>query len=270
MKDILRLMKERELILKKAIAKAELEEGSFPEGHLRISCSNNRPRYYKMSRRGDTKGEYIVKEKLDEVTALAQKDYNRHFLKTAKAELGRLERDIKFFSEENADLLFQDLSENRKKLVIPYIPTDEQYARQWLAKDFKPNPYMPENRVYATNRGEMVRSKSEAILADMLYNLGIPYHYEKPLRLKNGRIVYPDFTLLQLHTRKEIYFEHFGLLEDEEYLRNALAKLDEYRDSGIYPGKNLIFTYETRNSPLDIKGIRKILTELLGVHIDIF
>ncbi len=264
MKEILRLMKEREAKLKKAIAKAELERGSFPEGRLRISNSNNRPRYYKMMQSGDTKGEYIVKEKRYEAKVLAQKDYNRHFLRIAKEELERLQQNIRYFSEENADLLFQNLTENRKKLITPYIPTDEQYAQEWQAKDFKPNPYMPEKKIYATNRGEMVRSKSEAILADMLYDLGIPYQYEKPLRLKGGRVVYPDFTLLQVYARKEIYFEHFGLLEDEEYLRNALAKLDEYRGSGIYPGKNLIFTYETQNSPLDIKGIRKMLAELLG------
>ena len=43
-------------------------------------------------------------------------------------------------------------------------------------------------------------------------------------------------------------------------MRNALEKLDEYRSSGIYPGKNLIFTYETQYSPFDIKGIRKMIT----------
>ena len=38
---------------------------------------------------------------------------------------------------------------------------------------------------------------------------------------------------------------------------------NEYRRSGIYPGKNLIFTYETDDSPLDIKGIKEMLKELL-------
>ena len=104
MKEILRLMKEREERLKKALAKAEREAGSFPEGRLRISYSNNRPRYYKMTRCGDTKGEYIVKEKRREAEALAQKDYNRQFLEIAKGEINRLERDIQHFSRENTDL----------------------------------------------------------------------------------------------------------------------------------------------------------------------
>lgn len=38
---------------------------------------------------------------------------------------------------------------------------------------------------------------------------------------------------------------------------------NDYRRSGIYPGKNLIFTYETDDSPLDIKGIKEMLKELL-------
>ncbi|WP_256372301.1 hypothetical protein [Butyrivibrio sp. CB08] len=38
--------------------------------------------------------------------------------------------------------------------------------------------------------------------------------------------------------------------------------MDLYRASGIYPGKNLMFTYETEDNPLDITGVRKMLTEV--------
>ena len=105
----------------------------------------------------------------------------------------------------------------------------------------------------------MVRSKSEAIIADMLYDLGIPYHYECPIKLKGGQIRYPDFTILRTKTREVIYLEHFGLLDDEGYRRDALEKLDIYRTNGIYPGKNLLFTYETEYSPLDINGIKNMI-----------
>ena len=68
---------------------------------------------------------------------------------------------------------------------------------------------------------------------------------------------------MQVKAREEIYLEHFGLLDDEEYLYKNLQKMDEYRDNGIYPGKNLIFTYETGENPLDIRGIRAMLKEIL-------
>ena len=80
--------------------------------------------------------------------------------------------------------------------------------------------------------------------------------------MRNGSIRYPDFTLLRVKTREEVYLEHFGLLDDEEYLYKNLQKLDEYRDNGIYPGKNLIFTYETGDNPLYIRGIRAMLKDI--------
>ena len=64
-----------------------------------------------------------------------------------------------------------------------------------------------------TAKGERVRSKSEKILADYFYSRKIPYHYEKPLHLRGYGIVYPDFTLLSRKTRREVYWEHEGLVE---------------------------------------------------------
>ncbi len=263
MNELLSYMKERAKELKKAITAAEREQKTFPEGRLRISFSNNRCRYYLMTERGDTQGEYLVKERRPLAKTLAQKDYNRVFLKTAKAELKSLEQSIKSYTKENADLAFQNLSEYRKHLVDPYILTDDLYAKAWQSQKFKSNPYMIEYKIYDTRKGEKVRSKSEVILADILLELGIPYHYEKQLKLKNGQSRYPDFTLLNVKTREEIYLEHFGLLDHEDYLGENLSKLDEYRKNGIYPGKNLLFTYETEDSPMDIMGIRKMLADLL-------
>ena len=51
--------------------------------------------------------------------------------------------------------------------------------------------------------------------------------------------------------------------ESQVYSRlKTMEKMDLYRASGIYPGKNLIFTYETEHNPLDIKGMRKMLIEM--------
>ena len=53
-------------------------------------------------------------------------------------------------------------------------------------------------------------------------------------------------------------------VENEEYRRGCLNKLDEYRKNGIYPRKNLILTYETSDNPLDIKGIKEMFKEIFG------
>ncbi len=263
MNELIMQLKTRIAVLRKALAQAESKENSFPDGRLRVSTSRNRHRYYHMTEPGNPEGKYITREHRSLAEALAQKDYTDQFLKHGRSELSRLEKVLSLISSDNGDLIYQKLPEARKCLISPYITPRNLYIKEWQAKSFKANPYMPENKIYDTRRGEKVRSKSEAILADMLYELGIPYHYEMPLRLKSGGTRYPDFTLLDSKTCREIYLEHFGLLNDEDYRNNCLHKLNEYRHNDIYPGKNLIITYEAEESPLDIKGIKKMLHELL-------
>ena len=263
MNELITQLESRITLLKKALAKATHDNTVYPDGHLRVSHSRGRNRYYHVTLPDNPDGEYIKKDNLPLAKALAQKDYNKLFLKEAPAELAILESTLSHLSRRNADLSFQKLSESRKELIEPYLSTDEIYTKAWLAKEYKNNPYIPESKIYDTKRGEKVRSKSEAILADMLYEMKIPYHYEKALRLKSGRTIYPDFTLLRVRSREELYLEHFGLLDDTDYLESFLRKLDEYRQSDIYPGKNLLFTYETTAHPLDIKGFRKMLNGIL-------
>ncbi|MEE3440399.1 MAG: hypothetical protein VZR07_10670, partial [Ruminococcus sp.] len=56
---------------------------------------------------------------------------------------------------------------------------------------------------FETQRGEIVRSKSEVIIADALYYANIPYHYEKPIKV-GDRVIYPDFTVLNVKTSLQI------------------------------------------------------------------
>ena len=95
-----------------------------------------------------------------------------------------------------------------------------------------------------------------------LYELGIPYRYEAELCLRNGKVKYPDFTLLNVQTREIVYHEHLGLMDDDQYRRANLIKLDEYRRNGIYLGKNLIITYEAEGCYLNIREIKKMCQQI--------
>ena len=263
MNDVITTLARQRGILKAAIKAAEKEEGTFPEGRLRVSKARNQARYFKVLESADTTGEYLSMKDKKSIRQLAQKDYNKRFLKAARKELEGIERILKLYKKYNSEAVYDCLSKERKSLVMPYIMTDDLFAKEWQSKSYKSNPYMIENLKYDTKKGELVRSKSEAIIADMLFDLKIPYRYECQIKLLNGQTRYPDFTLLDVKTRKEIYLEHFGMLDDEEYRADSLRKLDEYRSSGIYLGKNLLFTYETADTPLDIKGIKKMLKEVM-------
>ncbi len=111
-------------------------------------------------------------------------------------------------------------------------------------------------------RNERVRSKSEKIIADKLYSLGIPYRYEYPIILKGNVKIYPDFTILKMSEREEVYLEHLGMMDDMDYINSLLYKLDTYEKNGIYLGINLFFTYETSKNPLNTRALDDFLRKL--------
>lgn len=261
MNNLTKIINTRLEQLQKAIKFAEKEQKTFPAGRLRVSKNPRQTRYYIVTDSTDKTGEYLPKTAQATIKNLAQKGYNKLFLKAAYSEQKALKEFLLKYNCSPEDI-YNNLIPERKKLVIPYISTNDLIAKEWQSKIFKPNPYKPEHKIHDTKRGEKVRSKSEAFIADTLYEFGIPYRYEYPVKMFNGEIKYPDFTILKVKTREIIYFEHFGKMGDEGYRIDTMEKMDLYRASGIYPGKNLIFTYETEDNPLDIKGMRKMLHEL--------
>ena len=75
-----------------------------------------------------------------------------------------------------------------------------------------------------------MRSKSELNIADTLYKMEIPYKYKCPFVLMNGRTVHPDFTILDIVNRREIYWEHRGMMDDRMYLKQSVQRIKEYRN----------------------------------------
>ena len=56
-----------------------------------------------------------------------------------------------------------------------------------------------------------------------------------------------------------MYWEHFGLLDDPDYLEKSLVKVIAYELSGYYPGDRLIISSETARQPLDMRLLEKII-----------
>lgn len=234
-----------------------------PEGKLRVSKCRGLPSYYHIIDAKDTRGKYLPKKEPNVIWQLAQKDYLQKLQKEVKEELSDIEMYLSRHGEKQLEEIYESLNEYRKKLVIPWVITDEMYVEQWKKEAYETNPYYQEEKVYQTKNDELVRSKSEMLLADMYYELGIPYRYEAQLLLKTGKKKYPDFTLLNPKTREVIYHEHLGLMSNEEYRQSNMEKLDEYRRNGIFFGKNLFVTYEGEGSYLNIREIKKMVKEIM-------
>ena len=62
---------------------------------------------------------------------------------------------------------------------------------------------------------------------------------------------------------KIYYIEHFGKMDDMEYISGAINKLDLYERNGILLGKNLIILHETKEFPLNVKVLQNYIEEFL-------
>ena len=95
--------------------------------------------------------------------------------------------------------------------------------------------FLEEGLIHRTERGDLVRSKSELVIADKLHARGIDYAYEQPLVLPNGRTRYPDFTIADHARGVTFYWEHLGMLDDQGYKARWEDKRAEYLGCNIKP-----------------------------------
>jgi hypothetical protein len=122
--------------------------------------------------------------------------------------------------------------------------------------------FLDERLIYLTENGDLVRSKSEWIIADKLKAAGIKYQYEQPLVL-DGVERLPDFTIRDEDTNTVWYWEHNGMLSDDEYRKRWARKEAAYRSAGILPlpemddGRvgTLLVTEEHEGTGLDLNAI---------------
>lgn len=251
-KYLLQLKKEKEQALKAA-----------PEGSLRICSRGNRPQYYWRNNPKDFNGVYIREKDRKIAKRLAQKDYDQKILMRAEKELKAIENYLSSCSGTMVEHVYESLHRERQQLIHPIAETTEQYIENWKKVEYQGKEIDETIPELYTAKGERVRSKSEVIIADILNSEGVPYRYEYPLLIRGIGKFYPDFTVLNVSKRKEIYWEHLGMMDDAGYVESALQKIAIYEQNGILPGDNLILTYETKKNPLNQKIVRLMMQQYL-------
>jgi len=229
----------------------------LPEGRLEFKHIRDKVYIYQIN--GDTKKILFAKDK-NLLKDLAQKSYLEQIIRANKKELSLLKKLEKSYPKLVAEDIYDSLSQERKNLVKPITPTDEQFRNAWQDKPYKPKAIGEGVPVYETLRGERVRSKSEQIIADHLYANKIPYKYECPLKV-GKKVIHPDFTILKLSERKEVYLEHLGKSDDEEYQDDNVPRINDYIMNGFKLGDRLFLSFESSKTPLDVRVIDKMINE---------
>ncbi len=241
--------------LESQIEKLNQEIAKYPDGELRSYSSRRGVRFYYRKpdgtllylKRGDRalllqlalKGLYIAQKE----DLLHQREYLDRLI---GAPSGTTE-EKKYLSRPGV-----------KALLIAAKPTE----LSWAEEPYEHSSEYPERLVVPTKKGDLVRSKSESLIADTLFEERIPYRYESVTPLFRN-IGVPDFIILTPFSGREIVWEHFGMMDRPDYRRRASMKLSDYFDLGYLPDYNLICTFESKEHPLNLQCIEEQIKKIL-------
>lgn len=255
------LTHQKEHLLKKK--KFLLEKISqLPEGKL--SYSINKGSYIDWFYLKDGTRKYLRKSQKELAEKLALKKYYELMVADITEQISLLNTYQSKFSsvlkEKASDLLLE--SSPYYELLQSHFAKDKLpvSVQKWCSEAYETNSSHPENLIHTTLAGHKVRSKSEVIIANLLYTNHIPYRYEAALQL-NELTVYPDFTILHPTSQQLFYWEHFGMMDKSNYCDAACNKLKSYCYNGIFPSMQLITTYETGKVPIRSEQVQQIISQ---------
>ncbi len=252
--------------LEDIIEDAEKYLREIPDGVLHVRHNHNTVQYY--CKYPDEKERYIRKAEEELARQLAQKDYAIKLIEFATKKIIELKRNIAVYDRDEIVKFHEKFSEERQKLITPFILSSEESVKLWLEQGkqmvggYGAYP-LDVDKGILTEQGELVRSKSEKIIADKLYMMNIPYIYERVLQFDGNNYVYPDFTVFNRNTCKEVYWEHLGMMDIPKYANKAVKKISTYQKNGIYLGDKLIITQETSEHFLNTKELEGLIKKFL-------
>ena len=176
------------------------------------------------------------------------------------------------------ELLYTALTRSRARLVLLIEGTDPSFLydltrpersetarrntnlfRGGVRRDLEQAPYA-EHLVHRTLRGELVRSKSELMIANHLHSAGLQYQYERPLEgtSRPGRLR-PDFSFID-DSGDVVVLEHLGMLDRDDYKKSWDWKRKWYEENGYLEGENLFTTDEKQG--LDMNSIDEVVQRI--------
>jgi len=178
------------------------------------------------------------------------------------------------------ELLYTALTRSREQLVLLIEGSDASvlydYTRPESSETARRNtnlfqaavrsepdtvPYA-EHLIHRTLKGHMVRSKSELVIANMLYQRGIEYQYEPRFEgIQVPGVVRPDF-MFAAPAGDPIVWEHLGMLTRDDYRQSWERKRAWYLQNGFVEGVSLFTTRDDEKGGLDSEEVRRVTEQI--------
>ena len=253
--NLIKSFREEEKRLASIIHDLEGKLAKAPEGSVKVKKHGKGMQFYHRTSPDSTNGVYIPVANRELAVSLIEKRYHKRLLAAARKQLDAIHRFLKNYDVNALKDVYAGEAAERQKILLSGMLTkellpDQEYAKIWQAESYQGKAFHENAAVHYTQKHEQVRSKSEVLIANILFQKKIPYHYEHPLQL-GSTTIHPDFTVLRVSDRTSLYWEHLGMMDDNEYRNHALQRIRLYEKHGILPGDRLILTMETFKMPLN-------------------
>lgn len=228
---------------------------SCPEGRMLLASDGGRQIVMEICGAGKTRSRKRITSDAPRQIGLARRVM-------LSSELECLEESIETL-EDSCRRLQRCDGFDRSRFVIENYPwlTDDMLQKvcaedllggAWASEPYEKSTYMSERLTMCTSRGLLVRSKSELIIAEMLYRYGISFRYEQVLHVSDRYVLVPDFTIRRADGKIFIW-EHEGLINSKSYVERQRRKSESYAQQGFVPWDNLIITYDTDGGNIDVR-----------------
>ena len=234
---------------------------SVPQGFLRVSEERGHYRFYRRKDVNDKFGVYCTNK--DIIAKLAKKEYAERVIKAAQKELREIERLITVEKAQPVVKAYTGMHPGKRALVKPLEDTIENRIRQFEETAFPSFGFKPGSHAVVVDNNHLVRSTAEYRIETSLKKAGIPYKYESLFMADDGSDMRPDFMIMNPRTGQIFFWEHFGMIDRQDYRDRMMNNLGSYELSGIFPGNGLIATFDDGKHPLQQEHIDRIIRTLL-------
>ena len=240
-----------------------------PKAIISIRKTHGGSYYYKRTDSSQKNGAYIKKNDTKEIQPLVQKLYNIKLKEVVIEEQKQIEECLAILKKTDTDpeSVMNCIPQEMREYIDTDIFNDEDELEKWRREVFMGENPIKFEKTFRTSNGEFVRSKSELIIAEALNKYKVPYFYERPFyqisvgsRKSN---LYPDFTCFNRRTGRTYYWEHLGMMDNAEYATKNIRRVMEYSIEGVFPGSELILSFETSEVPLSIDYIKALIRKYL-------
>ena len=251
----------------RAIQKNRANELHEYESVYMKKSGNGHNTYYYVREKDNSTGKYIGREETEAVRCIKESRFIRELN-------NRLDHNISLF-EHLADSIkvtdFEIINQNIPKVYqncnMRLLKSPDEKAQIWkdnaAMTKLRFDTYLPEELNIRTNDGNMVRSKSEAMIYNYLLSVGVTFAYELPIKM-GGKYCFPDFILLsEIDYKTEIIIEHQGMLSNQYYRNRFNEKLYNYYCNGFVQGINIFYTFDDIDGGLDLTPVENIVRTVI-------